>query len=62
MPDLAMVPTPPRMPSSCRSLLAIGQLLSLMFRSSLTLLPDPACHSTLSAYASCCYPSLNGWA
>jgi hypothetical protein len=39
MPDLAMVPTPPRVPSSCRSLLAIGQLLSLLFRSSLTLLP-----------------------
>src|SRR5579872_7364000 len=36
-----MVPTPPRVPSSCRSLLAMGQLLSLVFRSSLTLLPGP---------------------
>jgi hypothetical protein len=31
-----MVPTPARAPSSCRSLLAIGQLLSLMVRSSVT--------------------------
>src|SRR6185437_12698346 len=38
-----MVPTPARVPSSCRSLLATGQLLSLVFRSSLTLLPRPGC-------------------
>jgi hypothetical protein len=41
VPDRVIVPTPPRVPSSCRSLLAIGQLLSLVFRSSLTLLTGP---------------------
>jgi hypothetical protein len=35
-PGRVIVPTPARAPSPCRSLLAIGQLLSLMVRSSLT--------------------------